>query len=120
MTTRTSRSASATLSLAAVLVAIFASSGCASRTRGPEPAASLETAPSRFATVDDPIAVPLLVVNAKSPIWTPEYVAYVRNLAPQVDYRVIEGPGHFLMLEKPQEFNAAVLDFLQKQKLLGG
>jgi len=35
------------------------------------------------------------------------------------DYRVIEGPGHFLMLEKPQEFNAAVLDFLQKQKLLG-
>jgi pimeloyl-ACP methyl ester carboxylesterase len=69
---------------------------------------------------DDPIAVPLLVVNAKSPIWTPEYVAYVRNLAPQVDYRVIEGPGHFLMLEKPQEFNAAVLDFLQKQKLLGG
>ena len=69
---------------------------------------------------DDPIAVPLLVVNAKSPFWTPEYVAYVRTIAPQVDYRVIEGPGHFLMLEKPQEFNAAVLDFLQKQKLLGG
>ena len=68
---------------------------------------------------DDPIAVPLLVVNAKSPFWTPEYEAYVRTLAPQVDYRVIEGPGHFLMLEKPQEFNAAVLDFLQKQKLLG-
>lgn len=69
---------------------------------------------------DDPITVPLLVVNAKAPFWTPEYVAYVRQLAPQVDYRVIEGPGHFLMLEKPQEFNTAVLDFLQKQKLLGG
>jgi pimeloyl-ACP methyl ester carboxylesterase len=68
---------------------------------------------------DDPIGVPLLVVNAKAPFWTPEYVAYVRTLAPEVDYRVIEGPGHFLMLEKPQEFNAAVLDFLQKQKLLG-
>jgi pimeloyl-ACP methyl ester carboxylesterase len=68
---------------------------------------------------DDPIRVPLLVVNAKSPFWTPEYVEYVRKLAPQVDYRVIEGPGHFVMLEKPQEFNAAVLDFLQKQKLLG-
>jgi pimeloyl-ACP methyl ester carboxylesterase len=69
---------------------------------------------------DDPIGVPLLVVNAKSPFWTPEYVAYVRTIAPQVDYRVIEGPGHFVMLEKPQEFNAAVLDFLEKQKLLGG
>jgi pimeloyl-ACP methyl ester carboxylesterase len=33
---------------------------------------------------------------------------------------VIDGPGHFLMLEKPQEFNAPVLDFLQKHKLLGG
>jgi pimeloyl-ACP methyl ester carboxylesterase len=33
---------------------------------------------------------------------------------------VIEGTGHFLMLEKPQEFNAALLDFLRKQKLLGG
>ncbi len=69
---------------------------------------------------DDPIGVPLLVLNAKSPFWTPEYVEYVRKLAPQVDYRVIEGPGHFLMLENPQEFNAALLDFLQKQKLLGG
>lgn len=69
---------------------------------------------------DDPIAVPLLVVNAKAPFWTPEYVAYVRKLAPQVDYRVIEGTGHFVMLEKPQEVNAAILDFLQKKKLLGG
>jgi pimeloyl-ACP methyl ester carboxylesterase len=69
---------------------------------------------------DDPITVPLLVVNAHAPFWTPEYVAYVRKLAPQVDYRVIEGAGHFLMLEKPTEFNAALLDFLQKQKLLGG
>lgn len=68
----------------------------------------------------DPIGVPLLVVNANAPFWTPEYVSYVRKLAPSVDYRVIEGPGHFLMLEKPQEFNAVVLDFLRKQKLLGG
>jgi pimeloyl-ACP methyl ester carboxylesterase len=68
---------------------------------------------------DEPIGVPLLVVNAKSPYWTPSYVEYVRKLAPQVDYRVIEGTGHFVMLEKPQEFNAALLDFLQKQKLLG-
>ncbi len=69
---------------------------------------------------DDPIGVPLLVLNAKSEYWTPAYVEYVRKLSPQVDYRVIEGTGHFLMLEKPQELNAAILDFLRKQKLLGG
>jgi pimeloyl-ACP methyl ester carboxylesterase len=42
------------------------------------------------------------------------------TLSPQVDDRVIDGPGHFLMLEKPEEFNAAVLDFLRKNNLLGG
>lgn len=68
---------------------------------------------------DDPIGVPLLVVNANSPYWTPQYVEYVRKLAPQVDYRVIEGTGHFVQLEKPQELTAAILAFLEKNRLLG-
>ena len=79
--TRTSRSASATPSLAAVFAAILAASAW---------------------------------------FWTPEYVAYVRTLAPQVDYRVIEGPGHFVHLEKPRELNAAILEFLEKNGLLRG
>lgn len=69
---------------------------------------------------DDPIGVPLLVLNAKAPYWTPEYVEYIRTLSPRMEYRVIEGPGHFLFLEKPAEFNAAVIEFLDQQKLLGG
>ena len=60
------------------------------------------------------IAVPLLVANAKSPFWTPDYEAHVRKIAPQSDYRTMEGVGHFLMLEKPSEFNAMLMDFLQK------
>jgi pimeloyl-ACP methyl ester carboxylesterase len=68
---------------------------------------------------DDPIRVPLLVVNANSPYWTPQYVEYVRKLAPEVDYRVIEGTGHFVQLEKPQELTAAILAFLEKNRLLG-
>jgi pimeloyl-ACP methyl ester carboxylesterase len=29
-----------------------------------------------------------------------------------------EGVGHFLMMEKPEEFNATVITFLDKNKLL--
>lgn len=65
------------------------------------------------------IDVPLLVVNAKSPFWTADYEAHVRKIAPNVDYRTIEGTGHFLMLEKPAEFNTVLVDFLQKNGLTG-
>jgi hypothetical protein len=49
--TRTSRRDSDTLSLGAVLVAILAAFGCATAARSPEAPASLEAAPSRFATL---------------------------------------------------------------------
>lgn len=65
---------------------------------------------------DDPITVPLLVVVARSPNWSADYEAYVRKLAPGVDYRVMPGVGHFLMMEKPEEFNAILAEFLGKAK----
>ncbi len=81
---------------------------------------------SSIATLSDPrfwaadkIAVPLLVVLAKSPSWTADYEAYVRGLAPDVDYQVFDGVGHFLMMEKPERFDAALLSFLEKNHLLG-
>src|ERR1044071_10243710 len=37
------------------------------------------------------VNVPVLVLNAKNPLWTPEYEAYARALSAQTDYRVIEG-----------------------------
>lgn len=61
---------------------------------------------------DDPIRVPLLLVLAKSPFWNDEYEAFVRKLAPGVQYKVLEGVSHFLMLQKPDEFNALVTAFL--------
>ncbi|MBI4661830.1 MAG: alpha/beta hydrolase [Verrucomicrobia bacterium] len=60
------------------------------------------------------VNVPVLVINAPNPMWTPDYEAYVRSLSPQTDYRVIGGAGHFLMLEKPAEFNAALADMLER------
>ncbi len=67
---------------------------------------------------DDEIKVPLQVINAKQPFWSPEYEQYVRKIAPQVDYRVMEGVGHFLMMEKPEEFNAIMTGFLRKQGVM--
>jgi pimeloyl-ACP methyl ester carboxylesterase len=64
------------------------------------------------------VNVPVLVLNAKNQMWTAEYEAYVRSLSPQTDYRIIHDAGHFLMLEKPGEFNAALLEMLQKYDLV--
>jgi pimeloyl-ACP methyl ester carboxylesterase len=63
---------------------------------------------------DDPIKVPAQTILAKSPFWTAEYEKYVRKLAPGIDYQTMEGVGHFLMMEKPREFNALMMAFLKK------
>ena len=66
---------------------------------------------------EDQIDVPLLMILAKQPAWSPEYEQFVRKLAPKVDYQVWENVSHFLMMEKPREFNAAVLKFLEQNNL---
>ena len=35
---------------------------------------------------------------------------------PSMEYVEIPGTGHFLMIEKPQEFNTLLLGFLNKQQ----
>lgn len=64
------------------------------------------------------VKVPVLVLNAPNPRWNAEYEAYARALSPKTDYRVLEGAGHCLMLEKPAEFNAALLAMLQEFDLV--
>jgi pimeloyl-ACP methyl ester carboxylesterase len=63
--------------------------------------------------------VPVLVINAPNPMWTDAYKDYVHSLSAQTDYRVIDGTGHWLMLEKPAEFNAALADMLRRFDLIG-
>jgi pimeloyl-ACP methyl ester carboxylesterase len=67
---------------------------------------------------DDPIKVPAQAIMAKLPQWTPEYEKYVRKLAPGIDYQMMEGVGHFLMMEKPKEFNALMMAFLKKNEVV--
>ena len=39
---------------------------------------------------------------------------YLASLIPNAEFKVLEGCGHFFNLEKPEEFNKAVLEFLEK------
>lgn len=66
----------------------------------------------------DKINVPVLAILAKSPFWPADTEQYFRSRAPKLEYHMWEGPGHFLMMEKPKEFNDAVAAFLTKNALL--
>ena len=65
------------------------------------------------------VAVPLILINAPNPMWHDEYKEYVRGLSAQVEYRSMDGVGHWLMLEKPAEFNAVLVETLEKFDLIG-
>jgi len=67
---------------------------------------------------EDKIDVPVLMILAKQPAWSAEYEQFVRRLLPKVDYQVWENVSHFVMTEKPRDFNAALLVFLQQNQLL--
>ena len=66
----------------------------------------------------DKINVPVLAVLAKSPYWQDDTEQFFRSLAPKIDYQMWEGVRHFLMMEKPKEFNDAVITFLDNNALL--
>lgn len=64
------------------------------------------------------VNAPVIVINVRSPWWRDGYETYVRSLSPQADYVVMEEVGHFLMLERPAEFNAALQSLLRKHDLI--
>jgi pimeloyl-ACP methyl ester carboxylesterase len=66
----------------------------------------------------DKINVPALAILAKSPFWPADTEQFFRSLAPDLEYQMWEGVDHFLFMGKPKEFNAAVITFLDKQRLL--
>jgi pimeloyl-ACP methyl ester carboxylesterase len=64
------------------------------------------------------VSVPVMVINAPNRMWTDEYKEYVKGLSAKTDYQAIEGVGHWLMLEKPAAFNAALVGMLGKFELM--
>lgn len=67
---------------------------------------------------DDKINVPVLAIMAKNPFYPPNVEQQAREIAPDLEFHMWEGVGHFIMMEKPKEFNAAVIGFLDGKKLL--
>ena len=66
----------------------------------------------------DKVNVPVFAILAKSPFWAPDTEEYFRTLAPDFELQWWEGVGHFLMIERPKQFNEAVMAFLNKKSLL--
>jgi len=66
----------------------------------------------------DQIKVPVLAILAKSPVWPADTEQFLKSLAPDLEFIMLEGVDHFLHQEKPKEFNDAVIAFVDKKKLL--
>jgi pimeloyl-ACP methyl ester carboxylesterase len=67
---------------------------------------------------EDKINVPVLAIMAKTALIPPNVEESFRAIAPTMDFQMWDGVGHFIMMEKPKEFNAAVIAFLDQKKLL--
>lgn len=62
----------------------------------------------------DVFTMPILGIYAeKSALNNP---AYMKDHFPQLEYHEVPGTGHFVMLDKPEEFNAILLAFLNRQR----
>jgi pimeloyl-ACP methyl ester carboxylesterase len=66
----------------------------------------------------DKINVPVSAILAKSPFWQPDTERFLRSLAPNLEFQMWENVSHFLMMEKPAEFNQTLRAFLVKNKLM--
>ena len=66
----------------------------------------------------DKINVPVLAIMVKSDFFGGDIEPFYRSIAPKLDFQMWEGVGHFLMMEKPKQFNDAVIAFLDKNALL--
>ena len=67
---------------------------------------------------EDKINVPVLAIMAKNPFYPPNVEESFRSIAPKMEFHMWDGVGHFIMMERPREFNEAVLAFLDRNKLL--
>lgn len=66
----------------------------------------------------DPIKVPVLAIYDDSAGWPADTESYIRSLSKKVEFHSWKGVSHFLMLDRPAEFNGLLKTFLMKHDLL--
>ncbi|MCI0491125.1 MAG: alpha/beta hydrolase [Blastocatellia bacterium] len=66
----------------------------------------------------DQIKVPVLAVYTKNFYVPEDNERYLRSIAPATEYHAWGDVGHAIMVEKPDEFNETLQNFLAKQKIL--
>jgi len=67
---------------------------------------------------NDQIKVPVLAIMSGSGQWAADTKDFYQTIAPNLDFQMWAGVSHFLMMEKPYEFNSAIQYFIVKNKLL--
>ncbi len=61
------------------------------------------------------ITNPTQIIGGSEDVLTPPwYQQYLHEKIKSSELRIIEGAGHFSMIEKPEEFNAAFLEFFKR------
>lgn len=69
--------------------------------------------------VTDKINVPLLAILANASFGQQKDVEpFLRSLAPDLEFRMWDGVSHFLMMERPKEFNDELRSFVKDRNLL--
>lgn len=66
----------------------------------------------------DPINVPVLAIYDDSGGWPADNESFLRTLAPKLDYQQWKDVSHFLMMERPAEFNGQLKMFMIKHNIL--
>jgi pimeloyl-ACP methyl ester carboxylesterase len=61
---------------------------------------------------DDAMAAPLLAIYAEHPRWTSEVRNRIRSINDRTTLVMMPGVSHFLMLDKPDETNRLLADFV--------
>jgi pimeloyl-ACP methyl ester carboxylesterase len=67
---------------------------------------------------NDQINIPVLAIMARSPAWKDDEEEYFRSIVPTLEFKMWTEVSHFLMMERPAEFNSEISGFISRYKLL--
>ena len=66
---------------------------------------------------DEPLELPALAILAEQPTWSDTYRAEVEAILPNIEWVIWSDVSHFLMMERPAEFQQALGDWLEQNQL---